>query len=108
VWMPFTEKQDSVQVGEASGNPSRLSGSKTYSCPLCPYVATKTFNIQRHFRTHTGEKPYACEKCVFKTNDRSSLSKHYRTHGGHQYSCPYCSFKSFWKERYLAHAKTHL
>ncbi|MPC10339.1 Chorion transcription factor Cf2 [Portunus trituberculatus] len=71
------------------------TGEKPFTCPFCPYCATKKDKLIQHIRTHTGEKPFSCPHCPFRSSTKHTLNNHVRIHTGEKpYSCPSCPYRA--------------
>ncbi|XP_030410816.1 zinc finger protein 513 isoform X2 [Gopherus evgoodei] len=70
------------------------SGEKPFACPLCPYASAHLDNLKRHQRVHTGERPYKCQLCDYACGNLANLKRHGRIHSGDKpFRCSLCSYR---------------
>ncbi|CAG0892065.1 unnamed protein product [Darwinula stevensoni] len=60
----------------------RVSGTKLYFCPVCPYSTINKGHADYHSRKHSKEKPFQCPVCFKFFSQRSCV----RTHCAMQHS----------------------
>ncbi|CAL1536510.1 unnamed protein product [Lymnaea stagnalis] len=55
-------------------------GSKTMSCPFCPYKTLVTENMKNHISNHSKQARYRCQICDFSSDSTSVISEHVKVH----------------------------
>ncbi|XP_016955831.1 transcriptional repressor CTCF [Drosophila biarmipes] len=69
---------------------SNDSGQK-FSCPHCPYTASKKFLVTRHVRSHEAEQGFKCSICERSFRSNVGLQNHVNTHLGKKpHKCKSC------------------
>ncbi|KAF5593766.1 zinc finger C2H2-type integrase DNA-binding protein [Fusarium subglutinans] len=77
---PEREEQDQLRSRER-GRP------RQFSCPHCPKVYTKRYNLTSHLQSHTDRRPFPCSLCIKAFARMGDLIRHQKTHGKKEYVC---------------------
>ena len=92
----------SAKSDESVGaEPGKRTGSRTYRCDLCSYVAHTQAVLRSHVKAHELEQSLRCESCGFEANSVRSLKSHMKRHVNdqrfvqqplEQYKCNLCGY----------------
>lgn len=86
----LSNKEVKLKTASSTSQNSNASGHK-YSCPHCPYTASKKFLITRHSRSHDVEPSFKCSICERSFRSNVGLQNHINTHMGNKpHKCKLC------------------
>ena len=66
---------------------------KVFSCPHCPKVFTRKFNLNSHLATHGPVRLFDCPSCDKRFARRNDRNRHETSHSGERYTCEGCGKK---------------
>ncbi|XP_072929390.1 uncharacterized protein [Epargyreus clarus] len=87
------------------------SGDKPYACDECSYRSSDHNAMRRHKKLHSKQSLYKCKYCPYTAIQSTIFTSHmiskHPTVNSEIHCCPYCSFKSVNKDKYVVHLTTH-
>jgi len=66
---------------------------KVFSCPHCPKVFTRKFNLNSHLAAHGPVRLFDCPSCDKRFARRNDRNRHETSHSGERYTCEGCGKK---------------
>jgi len=80
----LSNKEVKLKTASSTSQNSNASGHK-YSCPHCPYTASKKFLITRHSRSHDVEPSFKCSICEREEEEEDDEDKYFIDDEGNCY-----------------------